>query len=167
MRSGYDFSAYDDTAADTCSKCYKNHILRSGRCTFPCLTKCGYVCIVSCLCFQSCKVMKDLRNRSKSPVKIHCTCSLAFWIDWSRDADSHTFYICFIDFLFFEFEIDCICNIRKNVLSFILCSCRNFPFVYQSTVCLEKTTFYSCTSYINSEAIWTHLSSTFPCCLLC
>ena len=153
MCSGNDFAIYNDSATHTCTKCHHDNIIRAGSCTFPRFSQSSNIGIISCTCFKSCQIMKDLCYRCKSPVKIYRTCSFPFRIDRSRNSDSNAFHISFLNTFFCHFVLNSLCHIRKNVFAFIFCSCWNLPFVNKITVCLEKTAFYGCPPYINPKTI--------------
>ena len=50
-----DFAVDDDAAANTSSKCYQDHVLRTLCSTLPCLTKSCDIGIIGCLCRKTCK----------------------------------------------------------------------------------------------------------------
>ena len=55
MSTANDFSINNDSTANSCSQSYEDYILRSCCCTFPCLSKCCYIGIISGFGRKSCQ----------------------------------------------------------------------------------------------------------------
>lgn len=84
VMSCYNLAVNNDSAADTSSKRYHDHIRGTCCCTLPCLTKCCYIGIISCFRAKSCHFFQLAYNILISPVKVYCTRYFTFGVHWSR-----------------------------------------------------------------------------------
>ena len=130
----YNLAVQNDTAAYSGSQSNQDYILRTCCRTFPCFSKCSYIRIISCFGRKSCQFCQLSSNFFKSPEKVYCAENFSFIINRSRNTDSNTVYIRFIQLTLFNFIQNCFRDIRNDLLSVILLACRNLPFLNQSSV---------------------------------
>ena len=158
--SCHDLTVNNDSTANTSSQCNHDHI--GGTCcrTFPRFSKSSYICIIASFRRKSCQFFHFSCNILIAPVKVYCTVHLAFGVYRSRNTDSNAFYIIFGNAFFFDLGIYGCCHIRKDLISVILLTCRNLPFLNKSAICAEKSAFYSSSTYINSKTICSHFLSS-------
>ena len=90
MSTANDFSINNDSTANSCSQSYEDYILRSCCCTFPCLSKCCYICIISGFGRKSCQFCEFFCNFFESPEKVYRTWYLSSLINRSRNTNSYT-----------------------------------------------------------------------------
>ena len=155
----YDLTINNDSTANTRSQCNHDHI--GGTCcrTFPRFAKSSHIGIIASFCMKSCQFLHFSCNILVTPVKVYRPIYLTFGVYRSRNADSNTFYVVFGNAFLFDLGIYGCCHIRKDLISVILLAGRNLPFLNKSSVCAEKSAFYSCSTYINSKTICSHFLS--------
>ena len=90
-------------------------------------------------------------------MKVYGTDDRTLLIDRSRDADTHTGDRVAGDAFFLDLRIDSGSHIRKDVHAIIFRSCGDLPFLQNVAFYIEKTTFYRCSSDINTKTILFHL----------
>ena len=57
-------------------------------------------------------------------------------------------------------EWNCLGYVRENILAILFCSGNNLPLILHISFQVKKTKLYSCASYIDTETILTHYSSS-------
>lgn len=139
----YDLAVHDDSAADTGSKGNHNQVLASLSAACPHLTESCCVCVVCCFyCHSAEFVGKLFYDIFISPVQVDCDGKLTFVINRARYVDADTGNIICCDTLLTHFCFYAFCDIRQNFASAVFGAGRDFPFVQQSSVCLEQSAFY-------------------------
>ena len=149
-------SINDNSTANSSSKSYKNYILRTCSCTFPCFSQSCYISIISSFRCKACQLCQFLCNCLKSPIKIYCTRHFASFINRTRNTNAYTVNVFFFHLALCDLIQNSLRNIRNDRFTVILFAGRNLPFLNQNSVCLKESTFYRCTANINSKTILSH-----------
>ena len=153
-------TAKDNAAAYTGSKCNKYHVLEALSTTAPHLTKSCYICIITSLYSKSCQTTKNFFYIHDVPAKVDCLEYNAFIIYRSWYTDTDTCYFVFCNILLCHLVQNGLGYVRENILAILFCSGNDLPLILHISFQVKKTELYSCASYIDTETILIHYSSS-------
>ena len=154
MCAGVDFSVDNDSASDSGPQCDHHDIHVTFSAAVPLLAESRNIGIVADFHFHSVKKIHEfLFDIDNAPVEVDASVYRSVAQDRTRNTYAHALDVIQRSTLVRQLSFDRIRDIRQNRFPVIFCSGRDFPLVHQSTVRLEKTTFDSRPSDIDSKCI--------------
>ena len=155
MRTLDDLAVDNDAAADTCSQCDHDEVLLAFSAAFPEFAEGCDIGVIACADLHVKNLAELIFDIFFSPVKVdsHRNDTLH---DRSRDADTDADNIFFGNAFDRQFRDYSSRDVRKNILTAVLCACHDFPLVKESAVRLKETALDSGSAYIDTKTILAH-----------
>ena len=160
MNACDDLTVDDESATDTGAEGHHHEIIVALTATLPHLAQGGNIGIVSdgTADLSAHELLHLLRRPVIMPAEVDADVHIAVRLDRTRHTDTDALDVRELDALLLEALLQCIRDIREDILSGLFLTGRHLPLIHQNTGECEDTALHRRSAYINTYTILIHMS---------